>query len=48
MQLFVDGQEGIVSYSEKHGIKIQAYSPLGNGALISDPELQAVGSSMSP
>ena len=40
--------EGIVSYSQKHGIKIQAYSPLGDGALISDAQLKSIGSAMSP
>ena len=40
--------EGIVSYSQKHGIKIQAYSPLGDGALISDAQLKTIGSAMSP
>jgi diketogulonate reductase-like aldo/keto reductase len=39
---------GIVSYCEKHNIVVQAYSPLGNGELISDPQLSAIGSSITP
>jgi diketogulonate reductase-like aldo/keto reductase len=38
----------IVSYCEKHAIVVQAYSPLGNGELISDPQLSAIGSSITP
>jgi 2,5-diketo-D-gluconate reductase A len=39
---------GIVSYSEKHDIVVQAYSPLGNGQLISDNQLKTIGAKMTP
>jgi diketogulonate reductase-like aldo/keto reductase len=37
-----------VSYSAEHNIVVQAYSPLGNGALISDSKLKAIGAAISP
>lgn len=40
--------EGLVSYNVKHGIVVQAYSPLGNGALISDPVLASIGAKVFP
>lgn len=38
----------IVSYGAAHGIVTQAYSPLGNGQLISDPQLAAIGGAIKP
>lgn len=40
--------EGLVSFTEKHGIVVQAYSPLGNGKLLSDPLLKAIGAAQTP
>lgn len=34
---------GMVSNDKKHGIVPQAYSPLGDGTLVSDPRLAAIG-----
>lgn len=39
---------GIISYCKKNNILVQAYSPLGNGALISDPALKTIGAKLSP
>merc|ERR1740138_582285 len=42
-----DDPEGLVSYCAKHNIVIQAYSPLGNGKLITDSALAEVGKTYS-
>jgi diketogulonate reductase-like aldo/keto reductase len=38
-----DDPEQLVSYCESKNITVQAYSPLGNGLLITDPGLKAIG-----
>lgn len=40
--------EGLVSFSTDKGIVVQAYSPLGNGKLISDPLLASIGKAQKP
>ena len=39
--------EGLLSYCKKHDIVVQAYSPLGTGKLISDPQLKKIGSGLA-
>ena len=32
----------VIEYSQKHGILVEAYSPIGHGAVLKNPELQAM------
>ena len=32
----------VIEYSQKHGILVEAYSPIGHGAVLQNPELQAM------